>query len=158
MPKLSIRQPQVSPFRGIAGGVRIGTRLFLAHGQEGLMVFDLRNGVPELVAHLREWPAFDLAVRKDGFLAVAAGQKGIVVLHPTTLRPVRVIATKAPAHSVGQAGREGRAPTPLASPYQASILTPLQSAPDAPPPPPPPPPSFPLKALTPTPTPPGRRR
>ncbi|MER3500098.1 MAG: hypothetical protein C4295_01225 [Candidatus Fervidibacterota bacterium] len=101
MTNLSTRQSVnlKSPFNGVAGAVRWGTRLFLACGQDGLKVFELRDGVAELVAHLTDFPAFDLALR-DNRLAVAAGERGVVLLDVQTLRPYRIIATNFPVHSV----------------------------------------------------------
>ncbi len=116
---------KVSPFRGIASAVRVGMRLFLARGQEGLMVFDLRNDTAELVAHLKEFPAFDLVLLKDGPLAVAAGQNGVVVLDTHTLRPVRTFATDFPVHSVTQENGHVIAKATTVSPLHACIAVTL---------------------------------
>ncbi len=125
MTGLMMDKLKVSPFRGIAIAVRVGTRLFLARGQEGLMVFDLRDGTAELVAHLKEFPAFDLVLLKDGSLAVAAGQHGVVVLDTHTLRPVRIFATDFPVHSVMQEDGHVIAQATTLSPLHARIAVPL---------------------------------
>lgn len=90
---------ETAPFNGISGAVRWGKRLFLACGLDGLKVFELNGDRAELIAHLTDFPAFDLVFR-DGFIAVAAGKKGIVLLDVESLRPMRVLATNFPVHSI----------------------------------------------------------
>jgi len=87
-------------FNGIAGAVRWGKRVFLACGHEGIKVFELNGDKAELVAHVTDFPAFDLVLR-NGHLAVAAGKHGVVLLDAQTLKPVRVLATTFPVHSIG---------------------------------------------------------
>lgn len=86
-------------FNGIAGALRWGKRLFIACGSDGLKVFELNGDKVELVAHLTEFPAFDLTLR-DGFIAVAAGKEGIVILDTDSLRPMRVLLANFPVHGV----------------------------------------------------------
>jgi len=86
-------------FNGIAGAVRWGKRVFLACGHEGIKVFELNGDKAELVAHVTDFPAFDLVLR-DGCLAVAAGKHGVVLLDAQTLKPLRVLATTFPVHSI----------------------------------------------------------
>ncbi|MCS7187109.1 MAG: hypothetical protein N3B10_01070 [Armatimonadetes bacterium] len=90
---------ETAPFNGIAGAVRWGKRLFLACGLDGLKVFELHGDEVKLIAHLTDFPAFDLALR-DGFIAVAAGKKGIVLLDTDSLRPMRILLSNFPVHSV----------------------------------------------------------
>lgn len=88
-----------APFNGISGAVRWGNRLFLACGLDGLKVFELKGNEAELFAHLTEFPAFDLVLR-DGFIAVAAGKKGVVILDAVSLHPVKILTTDFPVHSI----------------------------------------------------------
>ncbi|MCS3919244.1 hypothetical protein Q2T83_11635 [Fervidibacter sacchari] len=88
-----------TPFSGIAGAVRWGKRIFIACGQDGLKVFELNGDKAELVAHVTDFPAFDLVLR-DGHLAVAAGKHGVVLLDAQSLKPIRVLATTFPVHSI----------------------------------------------------------
>lgn len=87
------------PFNGIAGAVRWGRRVFIACGSSGLKVFELKEDKAELVAYLTDFPAFDIALR-NGFLAVAAGKEGIVILDTESLRPMRVLLANFPVYSV----------------------------------------------------------
>lgn len=87
------------PFNGIAGAVRWGKRLFLACGLNGLKVFELKGDKAELIANLTDFPAFDIALR-DGFIAVAAGNRGVVLLEAESLRPVQTLNTDFPVHSI----------------------------------------------------------
>jgi hypothetical protein len=86
-------------FNGIAGAVRWGKRVFLACGQEGIKVFELNGDKVELVAHVTDFPAFDIVLR-NGYLAVAAGKHGVVLLDARSLMPIRVLATNFPVHSI----------------------------------------------------------
>lgn len=90
---------ETAPFNGISGAVRWGNRLFLACGMDGLKVFELNGDKAELIAHLTDFPAFDLVFR-DGLIAVAAGKKGVVLLDVKSLRPTRVLTTEFPVHSI----------------------------------------------------------
>ncbi|MFN3422924.1 MAG: hypothetical protein ACK40X_14520 [Armatimonadota bacterium] len=86
-------------FNGISGAVRWGNRLFLACGSDGLKVFELKGDEAKLFAHLTEFPAFDLVLR-DGFIAVAAGRKGVVILDAVSLHPTKILITDFPVYSV----------------------------------------------------------
>lgn len=86
-------------FNGIAGAVRWGKRIFIACGSGGLKVFEINGDKAELIAHLTEFPAFDIALR-NGFIAVAAGKEGIVILDTESLRPMRVLLFNFPVYSV----------------------------------------------------------
>lgn len=90
---------QTAPFYGIAGAVRLDKRLFIACGLNGLKVFELKGNSAELVASLTNFPAFDLALR-DGFIAIAAGNKGVVLLDAQNLRPIQTLTTNFPVHSI----------------------------------------------------------
>ncbi len=90
---------ETAPFNGIAGAVRWGKRIFIACGSGGLKVFELNGDKAELIAHITEFPAFDIALR-DGFIAIAAGKEGIVILDTDSLRPMRVFIAHFPVHSV----------------------------------------------------------
>lgn len=90
---------KTSPFSGIAGAVRLGKRIFLACGLDGLKVFELNGDKAELITHLTDFPAFDLALR-DGFIVVAAGERGVMFLDAENLRPVRILTTDFPVHGV----------------------------------------------------------
>ncbi len=90
---------ETAQFNGISGAMRWGKRLFLACGLDGLKVFELNGDRVELVAHLTDFPAFDLAVR-DGLVAVAAGRKGVVLLDAQKLSPIQILTTGFPVHSV----------------------------------------------------------
>lgn len=92
-------RPETAPFNGIAGAVRWGKRVFLACGSDGLKVFELNGDKAELVAHLTDFPAFDIALR-DGVIAVAAGKKGVVLLDAESLHPLQVLSTDFPVHSI----------------------------------------------------------
>ncbi len=88
-----------APFSGISGAIRWGNRLFLACGSDGLRVFELRGDETKLFAHLTEFPAFDLVLR-NGFIAVAAGKMGVVILDAASLRPMKTLITDFPVHSI----------------------------------------------------------
>lgn len=90
---------KAAPFSGISGAVRWGNRLFLACGSDGLRVFELKGDEAKFFAHLTEFPAFDLVLR-DGFIAVAAGNKGVVILDAVSLRPTKILPTDFPVYSV----------------------------------------------------------
>ncbi|MGQ9462744.1 MAG: hypothetical protein ACUVTP_04200 [Candidatus Fervidibacter sp.] len=86
-------------FSGIAGAVRWGKRLFLACGQDGMKVFELDGDRVELVAHLTDFPAFDLVAKKD-CIVVAAGEQGIKVIDLKKLKLVRTLKVDFPVYSV----------------------------------------------------------
>lgn len=87
------------PFSGIAGAVRWGKRLFLACGQDGVKVFELDGDREEFIAHLTDFPAFDLVAKKD-CIFVAAGEQGVKVIDPRKLELVRTLKVDFPVHSV----------------------------------------------------------
>ncbi|MFA0733257.1 MAG: hypothetical protein HZLCBSQH_001951 [Candidatus Fervidibacterota bacterium] len=90
---------RTSPFHGVVSAVRWRHRLFVACGLNGLKVFAVQNGEPQLLACLDTFPAFDLAL-KGNLLAVAAGERGILLLDVMTLQPLKVWATPFPVHAL----------------------------------------------------------
>jgi hypothetical protein len=88
-----------SPFHGVVSAVRWNDRLFVACGLNGLKVFAMGDGEPNLMACLDAFPAFDLALRGD-LLAIAAGERGIVLLDAATLQPIKLLTTPFPVHAL----------------------------------------------------------
>ena len=90
---------RTSPFHGVVSAVRWRNRLFIACGLNGLKVFAVQNEESRLLACLDTFPAFDLAL-KGNLLAVAAGERGILLLDVMTLQPIKVWATPFPVHAL----------------------------------------------------------
>jgi len=88
-----------SPFHGVVSAVRWNDRLFVACGLNGLKVFAMGDGEPKLMACLDAFPAFDLALKGD-LLAIAAGERGIVLLDAATLQPIKLLTTPFPVHAL----------------------------------------------------------
>lgn len=64
-----------------------------------MKVFELDDDRVELVAHLTDFPAFDL-VAKENCIVVAAGEQGIKVIDPKKLKLVRTLRVDFPVYSV----------------------------------------------------------
>lgn len=96
---------KTAPFHGVVSAARWNGRLFVACGLNGLKVFAVDDDEPKLVACLDTFPAFDL-VLKGHLLALAAGERGILLLDAMTLQPIKVWATPFPVHALRW--RDGR--------------------------------------------------
>lgn len=90
---------KTAPFHGVVSAARWNDRLFVACGLNGLKVFAMDDDEPKLVAALDTFPAFDL-VLKGHLLALAAGERGILLLDAMTLQPIKVWATPFPVHAL----------------------------------------------------------
>ncbi|GBC97595.1 hypothetical protein HRbin17_00083 [bacterium HR17] len=90
---------RMSPFHGIAGAVRWGSRLFVACGLHGIKVFEIGGEHVRLIACLDDFPAFDIALRGN-ILAIAAGERGVVLVDARSLQPLKVWKTPFPVHAL----------------------------------------------------------